>query len=178
MPAKLLTDNLMLMKGHLSLKSMAAVAVCTACLSGPSLAAAKWADCTRPPNPKGITSNYKVELKTGSDKVSIIRNTVVKQELLHPRLKSDSAEVQFIARANWFPSEIVIGPLKAHPSIYYSESGNVVRSGTYTPWIKISRETLEWTEGSTRGGVEPGERDWHNTLGTCRIIPNPVQTLF
>ena len=178
MLAKLSPANLMLMKGHVSVKSLAAIAVFTACMPGPSLAAVKWADCTTSYNPKrSIVSSFKVELKTNSDKVSVIRDTVVIQEKLSPQLSSKSAQVQIIAPASWFPTEVLIGPFDGHPSTYTSDSGRVVTSKTPT-WLKISRQTLEWDQGITFPGDSADSKNWYGLNGTCRIILNPVKTLF
>ena len=165
MLAKLSPASLMLMKGHVSVKSLAAIAVFTACMPGPSLAAAKWAECTTAPNPKAsIINSYKVELKTNSDKVSVIRDTVVIQEKLDPKLSSKSAQVQIIAPASWFPTEVVIGPFDGHPSTYTSDNGKsiilVCETGGSSP---SAGETLK-KEGYKdiyilRGGINQWKMD-------------------
>ena len=183
MLAKLTPANLMLMKGHLSLKSLSLVTGLTACLPSQSLAAEKWADCTRgtPSNPKGsIITTYKVELKTNSDKISVIRDTVVIQENLDPGLSSKSAQVQIIAPASWFPTEVVIGPFDGHPSTYTSDDGSSIISRTPS-YLKISRQTLQWDQGMNFPLDPPDKKTWlyqNGTCGTCRIIPYPVKTLF
>ena len=178
MLAKLSPANLMPMKGHVSVKSLAAIAVFTACMPGPSLAAAKWAECTFAPNPKAaIINSYKVELKTNSDKVSVIRDTVVIQEKLDPKLSSKSAQVQIIAPASWFPTEVVIGPFDGHPSTYTSDDGSSITNKSPN-WLKISRETLQWDQGMNFTLDSPDKKTWYGLNGTCRIIPNPVKTLF
>ena len=174
MLAKLLPATLMLMKGPLPLKSIAAVTVSTVCLQAPSLASAKWADCTSPYNPKrSIISSYKVELKTNSDKVSVIRNTVVLQEKLPSGMSTESANVQIIAPARWFPAEVVIGPFDGHPVSRTSESGSFITNRSAS-WLKISRQDLSWDQGIDVLGT----RSWYGLKGSCRIIPNPVKTLF
>ena len=167
--AKLSPDTLMLMKGHLSAKSLAAIAVFTSCLPGPSLAATKWARCT--PYPKGvdITVVYDVELKTDSEKISLIRDVRVNKIRPSDSIYVESSNSEIISPARWFPTEVVVGPI----DFTYLGTDDW-RIQTSKDFIKISRQDLSYATASEIGG----EVHWYENYGSCKIIPNPVKTLF
>ena len=176
MLAKLSPATLMLMKGHLSLKSLAAATVFTVCLPAPSLAATKWARCTPYPKDRAITVVYDVELKTDSAKISLIRDVRVDQNKLaemSPNAYAESSRSQIIAPAQWFPTEVVLGPFEGNPFTYTGSSGKTITSKT-TRYLSISRQDLSYDFGSEVLNV----KSWSRNFGSCKIIPNPVKTLF
>ena len=164
---------MMLMKGHLSLKSLAAVTVLTACLPGPSLAAAKWARCTPYSKEEAVTKVYDVELKTDSEKLSLIRDVRVDNSKLPDNFYTESSNSQIIAPARWFATEIVIGPFKSNTYTATVSSGETITRSSNDS-LKISRQDLsyEW------GPVLLGKVYWSENFGSCKIIPSPVKTLF
>lgn len=166
MLARLSPANLMLMKGHLSVKSLAAIAVFTACLPGPSLAAAKWARCTPYPKDRAITVVYDVELKTDSEKISLISDSRVDKNKLDSQMHAESERLQIIAPAKWFPTKVVIGPFESYSYTYTSSNGQSITQRSKNT-ISISRENLSYGWGN--GALD---------VGSCRIIPSPVKTLF
>ena len=176
MLAKLQPATLMLMKGHLPLKSIAAATVLTACLPSSSLAATKWARCTPYPTERAITVVYDVELKTDSVKISLIRDVKVDQNKLaemSPNAYAESSRSQIIAPAKWFPTEVVLGPFENYPFTFTSSSGKTITSKS-PQYLSISRQDLSYDWGKEI----LGKQSWSRNFGSCRIIPNPVKTLF
>ena len=154
---------------NLSLKSLFAVAVLAGCIPGPSLAATKWARCTPYPKDRKITVVYEVELKPDSDKISLTKDVKVDQGKLPSGTYAESSRSQIITRAKWFPSEVVIGPFKAYNFLYTYKGEN--RLSDITLSLGISREDLSYRRKLKSTGI------WSDQ-GTCKIIPNPVKTLF
>ena len=103
--------------------TLCALAVLTLSLPGPSLAATKWARCTPYPKDRSITIDYDVELKTDSDKISLIKEVRVDQNKLQNGSYAEPSRSQIIARAKWFPGEVVIGPFNAYTFTFTTEGG-------------------------------------------------------
>ena len=174
MVAKLSSATLMLVKSYLPLKSIAAAAVLTACLPSSSLAATKWAKCTGGWSTEAaVVHSYEVELKTDSEKISLIRTTQIIRENLKPGTSGLPDTTQIIAKAAWFPTEVVIGPFPGIPFTITKENGELF-THTSDLWLKISRQTLSWDQGVDILGA----KSWYGLKGSCRIIPSPVKTLF
>ena len=74
-------------------------------------------------------------------------------------MSSKSAQVQIIAPASWFPTEVVIGPFDGHPSTYTSDDGSSITSKTPS-YLKISRQTLQWDQGMNFPLDPPDKKTW------------------